>query len=97
MKTGGLDPTMVLQLLLPEGVYEVAFEIVGRMFEQGSIAALLAHLGVAFAQSIQTFLFSRLDDQGVDIYRPRNLSAVIRRVPARISFTSWCLDLGRPW
>jgi len=53
---------MILQLLLPEGMYEVAFEVVRRMLEQRGIPALLSHLRVTLAQSIEAFLFGRLDD-----------------------------------
>lgn len=41
--------TMVLELLLPEGMYEVAFEVIRRMLEKRSIATFLADLRVAFA------------------------------------------------
>lgn len=53
---------MILQLLLPEGVYEVAFEVVRRMLEQRGIPALLPHFRVTLTESIQAFLFGRLDD-----------------------------------
>lgn len=48
---------MVLELLLPERVNEVALEIVWRMFDQRCVASLFANLRVALAQSIKSLLF----------------------------------------
>jgi len=42
------ERTMVLQLLLPESVYEVALQIVRCMLEERSIATLLANFRIAF-------------------------------------------------
>jgi hypothetical protein len=44
---------MVLYLLLPESVDEIALEVVWCVFEQGSVASLLTNLGVAFAERVQ--------------------------------------------
>jgi hypothetical protein len=62
---------MILQLLLPKGVDQVALEVVRRVLEKRRVSALLANLGVAFTQGIQAFLFRRLDDQRIDVYRPK--------------------------
>lgn len=62
--------TMVLQLLLPKSVDEIAFEVVRRVLQKRSVSALLAYFGIAFAQSIETLLFRGLYNQRVDVHRP---------------------------
>ena len=48
---------MVLELLLPERMNEVALKIIWRMFDQRCVTSLFADLRVALAQSIQSLLF----------------------------------------
>jgi hypothetical protein len=53
------------------------------VFEKGRVSTLLADLGVAFAESIQAFLFWRLDDQWVDVDRPGTELAAIDAIGCR--------------
>jgi hypothetical protein len=61
---------MVLNLLLPEGMDEVALEVIRCVLEQGCVASLLANLGVAFAERVQALLLWCLDNQRVDVHWP---------------------------
>lgn len=53
---------VVLELLLPECMNKVAFEIVGCMFDERGFVAFFANLRTAFAQGVQVLLFIGLDD-----------------------------------
>lgn len=54
--------TVVLNLFLPECMYEITFKVVRGMLEQRSITPFLANLRIAFSQSVQAFLLFCLDD-----------------------------------
>jgi hypothetical protein len=66
---------MVLELLLPEGVDQVALQIVGCVLEQRCITPLLPNFRVAFTQRIQTLLLRCFHNEWVDVDRPTQLSA----------------------
>jgi hypothetical protein len=66
---------MVLQLLLPKGVNQIALQIVGGVLEQRCITPLLPNFRVAFAQGIQTLLLRCLHNEWVDVDRSAQPSA----------------------
>lgn len=59
---------VVLQLLLPEGVDEVGFCVVGRGFYEGGLFLGFAEFGVAFAEGVEPFFFGGGGYEGVDVY-----------------------------
>jgi hypothetical protein len=53
---------VVLQLLLPEGVDQIAFEIVRGMLNERSLVSFFPNLGATFPQGVETLLLRGLDD-----------------------------------
>jgi hypothetical protein len=67
---------VVLELLLPKGVYEVRLEVVWSVLYESGFFALLADFGIALAECIQMLFFGRLDNEGINIDGPVARSAV---------------------
>jgi hypothetical protein len=61
---------MILNLLLPEAMDEVALEVVRCVLEEGRVASLLANFGVALAERVQALLLWCIDNQRVDVHWP---------------------------
>jgi hypothetical protein len=66
---------VVLKLLLPKGMDQVALQIIRGMLQERVLAALFPDLGISLAQLVQTLLLCCLDDQRVDIDGPVRESA----------------------
>lgn len=64
---------VVLELLLPEGMDKVGFEVVWGVFYEGGFFVLPADFGIAFAEGVEAFFFGSLDNKGVDIDGPARL------------------------
>lgn len=70
----GIPRVVVLQLLLPEGVDEVGFQVVGRVLDEGGFLALLADVRVALAEGVEPLLLGCFDNEWVDVYGSARVS-----------------------
>lgn len=59
--------TMVLELLLPERMNEIALCVIRCMLDQGCVSSFLANLRVSLAERIQSLFFIRLYNQRIDV------------------------------
>jgi hypothetical protein len=59
---------MVLKLLLPESVDEVAFKIIWCVLEKGCVSSFLSDFRVALSECVEALLFLGFDDKWVDVY-----------------------------
>lgn len=59
--------TVILELLLPERVDQIALCVIRRVLDEGRVPPLLADLRVSLAQSVQSLFFFSLYDQRVNI------------------------------
>ena len=88
---------MVLKLLLPESVDEVAFKIIRCVFEEGRVSSFLSDFRVALSESVEALLFLSFDDKWVDIYRSAALVSCQFSPCVDNKRTFSCLGPVTPW
>lgn len=74
----------VLELFLPEGVYEVRLQIIRSVLCECGLFVLFANLGVTFAESKKMLLFGCGDDERIHIDRSTRIVSCVTRVARRM-------------